>query len=69
MRMSTYRIINKNDNKVVCKTLAAFVASYLLGRSLKDYIIIKSDETSDRIFNTLTCKSDVQVLQTELEKF
>ena len=37
-----YRVINKSDNKVMTAPTATAVATYMLGRRLSNYIVIKT---------------------------
>lgn len=50
--MSTvYRIVARDDNKVVQFREASRVGSFLLGRRITAYIVIKTDEHGDRVYN------------------
>lgn len=66
--MTTYRIVNKETNKVTVQNQASSVAAWFLARQLGNYFIIKSDEGGDRLFEMSTKSYDVIYLQQELEK-
>lgn len=65
--MSIFRIINKNDNKIIQKRKASEVSIYFLGRRISAYMVIKSDETGDRLVNLDPAKGDVSVIEQILE--
>lgn len=51
MMNSKYRTINKSDNKIMTTSDPAFVAQYLIGRRLDNYMVIKSDSRGDRLIS------------------
>lgn len=65
--MSIFRIINKNDNKIIQKRKASEVSIYFLGRRISAYMVIKSDETGDRLVNLDPAQGDVSVIEQILE--
>lgn len=66
-----YYIINKSDNLVIqyssLNPSADKVWSYLLGRRLENFIVVKSDDYGDRVID-LVIPSDVQHIQNACEK-
>lgn len=64
--MSTvYRIVARDDNKVVQFREASRVGSFLLGRRITAYIVIKTDEHGDRVYNW-SGNAAVHVIEEEL---
>lgn len=49
MDETVYRVIDKSDNKVMTFSTAKHVASYMLGRRLGAYIVLKSSDSGDRV--------------------
>ena len=46
-----YRLINKSDNKITQYRKEDEIFIYLLGRRISNYILIKSDDSGDRVIN------------------
>lgn len=44
-----FRLINKSDNVIQTYSDSRDIATFLLGRRVDNYIIVKSDETGDRV--------------------
>ena len=44
-----YRVINKSDNLVKSFTKAHDVSIFMLGRRVPNYLVIKSDDSGDRL--------------------
>ncbi len=61
---TVYRVINKSDNLVRHFRQASEVAIYMRSRRLTNYIVIKSDNTGDRLL-ALTA-TDLPALVQEL---
>lgn len=45
-----YRVINRSDNKIKQYRNPHDVAVFFLGRLLRNYMVIKSDDQGDRLF-------------------
>ena len=61
-----YRLINKSDNKIEQYRSANKLSSFMLGRRISSYIVIKSDEKGDRIVDTALAQGCVNALEVHL---
>ena len=46
-----YRVVPRDDNRVYQFREASRVGSFMLGRRLGAYLVVKSDELGDRVIN------------------
>lgn len=53
-----FYIVNKSDNTAIHKSHADQVATYLLGRVVENYMVIKSDSLGDRVIDWKYLKSN-----------
>lgn len=66
MVKTKYRVINKSDNLIKCFSKAHDVATYLLGRRVSNYLVIKSDEVyADRL--VLLTDFEMNAIEKQLE--
>lgn len=50
-----FRLVNKSDNIVLTFSSASSVAYHLIGRRVSNYIVIKSDDKTDRVVELTSC--------------
>jgi len=65
--MTTFYVLDKRYDVVNTFDNAYDVSVYMLGKSLKHYVIIKSDENGDRLYtiksgDVFEIKSDLEVI-------
>lgn len=66
--MTEFLVLHKASRKVVKhETQASYISSFMIARSIHDYIIIKTDEKGDRCLNIKEWNGDVFLLQSQLE--
>lgn len=51
-----FRLVNKSDNIVLTFSSARSVAYHLIGRRISNYIVIKSDDKTDRVVELIDCE-------------
>jgi hypothetical protein len=63
-----YRLINLSDNMIKCFRSESALTSFLLGRRISNYLIIKSD-IGDKYFSLVElCTADVKEIEKILKE-